>query len=175
MVKDGADINARTDVRAVGLQPCEHSRELVPETLASRNSPSVCDRPEPLHQGGFRPIHFAVMNDQPECVRALLQQGAATDVTCTDAAHTPLFIACLGGSAGCARALLEHGADVEARTAEGVTALHAAARNGHAEVARLLIEHCARVDAAKVVRAASAQAPARPQRARAAEPSTAGG
>jgi ankyrin repeat protein len=47
--------------------------------------------------------------------------------------------------------LLEYGADVNAKTRDGLTALHLSAQNGHLEIVKLLLEHGADVNSETVV------------------------
>ena len=62
-----------------------------------------------------------------------------------------LLEASRNGNVDAARALLEAGADVDARNADGITALMMAAARGHVEVVHVLLEAGADVDARNAV------------------------
>lgn len=95
---------------------------------------------------GTTALHWAVHNDNPAMVAALLGAGAEVNVV-NDYGATPMGEVALTGNAAILEMLLDAGADVESANAEGQTALMVAARSGHLEAAELLIEHGADVNA----------------------------
>jgi len=59
------------------------------------------------------PLHYAVMQNQPNCLKVLLDAGARLDVE-NSAGDTPLHVACATRASACFRMLVERGADIEA-------------------------------------------------------------
>ncbi|GFR42160.1 hypothetical protein Agub_g3012, partial [Astrephomene gubernaculifera] len=128
------------------------------------------------------PLHLAIINGHPACVKVLLRGGASPSRGC-DGSPPLALAACLGLSAeegraaaaeGCVRALLEAGADPHdrddgGRTSlpaldrpehilamtdhDGFTPLHLAARCGHAAVVSELLRAAA--DSARAAAAAA--------------------
>ncbi|XP_028160039.1 transient receptor potential channel pyrexia isoform X3 [Ostrinia furnacalis] len=92
------------------------------------------------------PLHYAVLSNATDVVRALLEAGACPD-TPQVFTETPLHVAASLGSASCTKLLLDAGADVRAALGPGrATALHLAAEDGHAECAQLLLDNGAHID-----------------------------
>ncbi|XP_052819141.1 NF-kappa-B inhibitor alpha-like [Mya arenaria] len=87
------------------------------------------------------PLHLAVLTDQPDVVRALVEAGA--DVTARDQqGNTPLHVACRKGSQDAVYTLVKSfGDDVdrrkeyfEIRNSQGLTCLHVASENKEYEI-----------------------------------------
>jgi len=101
---------------------------------------------------GLTPLHAAAARDQVEAPRLLLQHNADTEAHAAGwYGDTPLHRASNHGYHNVVRLLLSHGANINARTMDGSTPLHAAScyprfedvemREGRLAVARLLLEH----------------------------------
>jgi Ankyrin repeats (3 copies)/Ankyrin repeat len=90
---------------------------------------------------------MAVAEGHAECVRLLLEQGAAPDKTDEQSGLFPLLIAAAGGRAECVRLLLEKGAEPDkAHQQSGLFPLLMASELGHAECVGLLLEQGAASD-----------------------------
>lgn len=93
-----------------------------------------------------RPLHRAVILNNREIVRVLLEKGA--DVNAQDIArHTPLHLAARDGQENIARLLLEYGADPDARNRDGDTSMHKAAKGGHNAIIGALLAKGADINA----------------------------
>lgn len=69
-------------------------------------------KPSIRNKTNTTPLHRAVGNNHPECIRLLLQLGAEPDLNYqSDFGYTPLALAATNGYTMAARALLEHKAD----------------------------------------------------------------
>src|SRR3954471_19108918 len=89
---------------------------------------------------GWTPLHYAAFNDNADAAAALLDAGAEGNARAKNKFdNTPLQVSLLTSSRRVARVLLARGADVNARQAEGVTALHEAAQSGDLEIIRMLL------------------------------------
>lgn len=127
---------------------------------------------DPLLSTGTTPLFRAVMNNDTEVIRALLDKGA--DPNIVGMGTTPFLLAAgansYGGRGGGAAPvntalldlLIQHGADLNAQVtgtrtysmrisrqlsqAEGTSALHAAVAANNAELVRYLLDHGARTD-----------------------------
>lgn len=111
---------------------------------------------------GFTPVALAIIEDQYKSAMALIEAGALTGTPVGDASLTPLMLAAgkeprrltLGagvsrvekyhpkdpGAIEVARALIEHGADVNATSANGLSALLLAAAHNNAAIVGLLAQ-----------------------------------
>lgn len=69
---------------------------------------------------GWTPLHYAVDNNRPECVRLLLSRGADVNAL-TDHGYTPLMYAMRRGGTAMMRTLLERGAWTNAVTGAFLT------------------------------------------------------
>ena len=76
-------------------------------------------------QSGATPLYIACEMGQHECVRLLLEAGAAVDQAPNDGT-TPLFVACQNNHLECARLLLAVGASVAQAADNGATPLYIA-------------------------------------------------
>lgn len=97
---------------------------------------------------GFTPLGLAAFFKRRDVVRELLRHGADPSAASRNAARfAPLHSAVATDAAPVdievVRALLDAGADVNARSAQGGTALHTAAFVGDVAVMRLLLERAA--------------------------------
>jgi cytochrome c len=84
-------------------------------------------------------LHFAVIGNQLEAARALVDQGADVNAA-SEALGAPLHATAQFDTAAIAKLLIEAGANVEARSKLEFTPLHTAAFRGSPEVARALLE-----------------------------------
>src|SRR5579864_2990198 len=94
---------------------------------------------------GMTALHWAAFKDDLETVQVLLQAGANVKATTRNGALTPLIMASRNGNAAMIAALLKAGSDVNTATADGMTALMAAAVSGNVEAAKVLLDHGANI------------------------------
>lgn len=92
------------------------------------------------------PLHWAAINDQPESIARLIEDGVPVD-TRDGKGRTALMVAAAFGNVAAAQALIAHGADIHARDGlDGNQPLHFAAVAGRTEVAKLLLAKGVRAD-----------------------------
>ncbi len=94
---------------------------------------------------GFTPLFLAVLRNDSNMVRALLERGAVAE-TRDRVGWTPLLHAAWKGYASIVRILVNHGALVEARGVDSSTALHLAAERNHYQAIETLIDLGSRVN-----------------------------
>lgn len=73
--------------------------------------------------GGWSPLHLAVMTEEVAIIKALLEAGAMLDMVDNDG-QTPLLQACLGGNLEVVRLLLAAGANPAHQNKQAHSALH---------------------------------------------------
>ena len=84
---------------------------------------------------GLSVVHVAAREGHTELLHALLETAPElANLATTEGGRTPLHTATTRGHVDGARDLLAHGADVNARSADGLTALHVAVAEGQVEV-----------------------------------------
>ena len=66
-----------------------------------------------------KPLHYALLADNPDVALTLLRHGANPNVKDNTAGHTPLILAASKGYRKVTELLLAHGADVKQPTTEG--------------------------------------------------------
>ncbi len=89
-------------------------------------------------EGGWTPLHLAVLNSWPEVVQLLLDHGA--DLEARDGIlRTPLVLAAESRDLRVAEILIERGADINARVIRGYSAILWAARRQFEDYVDLLI------------------------------------
>lgn len=90
---------------------------------------------------GGTALHIAVLADQTEAVRFLIEKGADVNVRAKNQKeNAPLHWAVVYGRAEAVDLLVQHGADVKAKDAEGETPLHHAAFFGRVGIAKVLLQ-----------------------------------
>lgn len=88
---------------------------------------------------GRIPLHLAIRNQQPECIRILLEAGAYVN-SLDGFGRTPLYLAAGLGYIDGVKILLDNGADINYHNSElKFTALHCAAFSGYSECVEFLI------------------------------------
>ena len=167
-----------------GSGPAVSSMEIINALLAAGVDPNTqlsMRRPsnqggrfsDPLLSTGTTPLFRAVVNNDMEVIRVLLDKGANPNII--GMGTTPFLLAAnvnpyggRGGGGGTAAntalldLMIQHGADVNSQvtgvasysmriarqpsTFEGMSALHAAVQSGNAEMVRYLLDHGARAD-----------------------------
>eukprot|EP01063_Lacrimia_lanifica_P026089 TRINITY_DN3458_c0_g3_i4.p1 TRINITY_DN3458_c0_g3~~TRINITY_DN3458_c0_g3_i4.p1 ORF type:complete len:663 (+),score=275.11 TRINITY_DN3458_c0_g3_i4:1164-3152(+) len=107
------------------------------------------DKDERDRENGCTALHYAVMEQQVEAVRMLLNAGVNANVEDAEARTPLLYVVTKNGvmdlAAVLAQELLEHGADLTHRSKEGDTLLHLAAKEGYDELLRYLLSDFAGV------------------------------
>lgn len=97
---------------------------------------------------GFTPLGLASFFGHLAIVNTLLMVHADPNTASNNAMHVaPLHSAVANNHFEIAAKLIEAGADVNARQADGFTALMAAAQNGNTQITQLLLHHSADVNA----------------------------
>lgn len=99
----------------------------------------------PYGQTQSSAIAYAISKGQEECVRRLINRGAALN-DADFAGMTPLMHAAVKGELGCSLALMRAGAELERPDRNGRTALHLALKWGGRDVANALLEAGAEVN-----------------------------
>ena len=94
-------------------------------------------------------VHNAVMLDDIEALRIILEIGNVQLNVLGPHGITPLHRACTGGSLEIVKLLIESGADVSLLTKDGHTALNIAATNGHFELSEYLLQKGAKAEEIK--------------------------
>lgn len=92
-------------------------------------------------------LDTAVLHDQAEIIRLLVQHGADMIVSDGNRSTTMLSTAAQAGRKAAVGALIELGADVNARDSSGATPLFHAARGGYDAIIKLLINSGAHLEA----------------------------
>jgi ankyrin repeat protein len=90
-----------------------------------------------LPVNGWTPLHYASINNYPECVTALLRHGVLVDAITTNG-ETALYLASWRGHLPVVQLLAKAGADVERAAIDGRTPLSAARLFGRAELVAYL-------------------------------------
>jgi hypothetical protein len=117
-----------------------------PESRAKQQAsvePSAQDRREtasPRKTGMGPLVRDAIMNQDPDTLKLLLDRGADPDIADAEGV-TPLMNAARTRCLACVTALLEHGADVRRTDQHGNTALDVARRAGRTRAAELILAH----------------------------------
>jgi ankyrin repeat protein len=143
LYEHGADVDVQGQKGWTPLyaSPSQGHLEIVEWLLSHGADPNFCSDGEFL-----TPLHEAVMYEQVEICRILLQHKADQNAPDSNG-WTPLHEASERGHINVSRLLLEHGVDVNAQDHNRSTALHLASREGKLEVACLLLEHGVDLDA----------------------------
>lgn len=88
---------------------------------------------------GYTALFYAVQKGNAECVRLLLDAGAAVDATNGPSSVTALMLASLDGRTRLVEMLIAAGANVDARSSDETTALMAAAEAGQPAAVKCLL------------------------------------
>ncbi|GEM_PF-6333265 len=93
-------------------------------------------------------LHVAVMKNQAEAAKKLLDLGASVNLkTLDETGVTPLHLSATTGNADMAALLFDHGADLDIHASNGEPPLLTAARYGHQEMVDLLVSRGADLQA----------------------------
>ena len=128
-----------TTIAAVLVVGCGESQQSAP-TPETKPEPPTVEAPDIS-------IHDAVEKGNIEAVKQHLTAGTDVNLKDEDGELTPLQMAAGEGQKEIAELLIAKGADVNAMTADGLTALFAAILGPHKEIAELLIAKGADVNA----------------------------
>jgi ankyrin repeat protein len=121
------------------LDAAKAGDESIALSLANNDNSRVSD------STGTTALHWAVYNDQPELVAALIEAGADVETT-NNYGASPLGEAAITGNPAVIEMLLAAGADPNASNPEGQTALMVLARTENTEASKILLEHGADPD-----------------------------
>eukprot|EP00210_Caulerpa_lentillifera_P006975 g6670.t1 len=136
LIRKGANIDAKnqsgeTPVFLATKHNCADSLKALMEAGASFNLSA---------QEADIALHEAIVKNNIEMTKLLLNNGVDSDQTSSDKGFTPLMRACFNGRVEVIKLLIEGGADLEATTSDGLTCLLVAAINKHTEVVHYLVE-----------------------------------
>jgi ankyrin repeat protein len=134
--------------------PMGDARECVRNGEHARLARLLCEEPSlclSADTGGMTLLHWAAAMNNARDAELLLSSGAVPGM-CNRFGQTPLHFAAIGGRdseerEGVVRLLVRRGAALDARDADGHTALHVAAMFGHRRVGALLVRLGADPDA----------------------------
>ena len=137
------EIESQKLMKAVEANNLEEVKKLLKEGESPNEIyPLICSAND-----GYTPILTASRNGYTEIVRALLEGGADTHITCGLMKATPGHKAGYMGHPEVAKLLLPYGLELDAQGPyNGYTALHDAIWHGHTETAEVYIEGGARLD-----------------------------
>ena len=93
-----------------------------------------------------RPLYYAAIGGNPECVSALLRAGASVNEAAKCNIFVPLIDAAKRGHYECCRMLIQVGADVNEKNRVGETAFFGAAFGGHYRILNLLLREGADIN-----------------------------
>ncbi|XP_062700494.1 uncharacterized protein LOC134284930 [Aedes albopictus] len=98
--------------------------------------------------GGYAPLHMAILFSQRHIVQLLLENGADINIrNAKSNSVTPLHFACQNGHKEVVEILIRRNANIDALDKNNVTSLHLACLNGHKEVVEILVHEKANIDA----------------------------
>lgn len=95
----------------------------------------------PRDASAMTDLHSAARYGNEAVVELLLEKGTAADEQREGSDATPLILAAAYGHDRVVRLLLKNGAHIDARDADGDSALHSAAYHGHQEVVQALLDY----------------------------------
>ncbi|RKU39428.1 hypothetical protein C6496_01490 [Candidatus Poribacteria bacterium] len=155
LINNGADVKAKNgdgatpiDILAVPWEMTQFlSRSLgvkleQEQVAAGKAKIAEMLKVEPPSESGavIGDIWAAAFTGNTEALKQALADGADPNAMNMEFGSTLLSTTALMGHTAAVAMLLEHGADINAKSRDGGTALHAAAFLGHAETAKLLLE-----------------------------------
>ena len=155
LINNGADVKAKNgdgatpiDILAVPWEMTQFlSRSLgvkleQEQVAAGKAKIAEMLKVEPPSESGvvIGDIWAAAFTGNTEALKQALADGADPNAMNMEFGSTLLSTTALMGHTAAVAMLLEHGADINAKSRDGGTALHAAAFFGHAETAKLLLE-----------------------------------
>lgn len=142
LIEHDAEHEPSCGAQALHAAVASSQRDSVASLLQAGALTSIADGDD-----GRTVLHQAAINGDVEITSLLLQHGASHAVRYKDSGEHPLHVAAIKSHASVARVLLAAGADIEATSASGQTALHAAAIHGDGDgVIELLVERGAQLD-----------------------------
>lgn len=89
---------------------------------------------------GITPLHLAIINDQENIAKILIESGARISTADTNTNATPLHMAALYGRLNIASLLIEKGADVNAIMKFNITPLQVATQFNQPKIVELLLK-----------------------------------
>ncbi|XP_029306575.1 B-cell lymphoma 3 protein homolog [Cottoperca gobio] len=139
LLREGADPSAldRNGQTALHLC-CEYDQRDCLSVVLSRTPSSACL--EMRNYEGLSPLHLAVLRDQKDLARMLLDAGADINVMDNKSGQSPLMHAVESNHADMVHFLIESGCDVNSQSYSGNTALHSACGRGQVDTVRLLLK-----------------------------------
>ena len=152
LVKAGADVDVKTPNTMITplYMACRKGHIDVVRTLLAHNA-KIDER----SYKGFTALCTASANGYTEIVRALLEEGAAVNLSSSYQQNryrpvrtfTPLYIACESGHVEVVNLLLRYGAEINKGSHKDSTPLHIASLNGHNDVINILLNEGADINA----------------------------
>ena len=110
--------------------------------LASVNCLITCGYDlEACNINGYSALNRAIAYKHEDICEALLNAGAATDMSGGKFQRTPIHTAADVGLLKVTKLLLEKGAKLRVKDRKGFYPIHAAAMNGHLDIVKLFLEH----------------------------------
>ncbi len=102
-------------------------------------------------KNGFTPLTWAVLENNPNKVKALLKQGASVHIQ-DKYGDTPLMYAIRENNPDIVKALLDNGADVNIQDKDGYTPLMWAVIYNNPDIIKLLLDNGADVNVVKNIK-----------------------
>lgn len=126
-------------VKTAAETPYEHERNAYKGELDKLKAEHLPHYATLIYNKGFRPIHFAILGNQPTAIEQLFNVGTKID-TLDDENNSLLHFAVVCGSKKIINTLIDKGVDVNHQNSNGETALHFAAAKDDLSTVELLIK-----------------------------------
>ena len=93
-----------------------------------------------LNAKGLTPLHLTVIEGNIEVTKLLISEGANIEIKDSRSKSSPLLYACQNGRTKLLQLLLESGSDINAKSADGTSAIHFATQSGRTDMVKLLLQ-----------------------------------
>jgi len=94
---------------------------------------------------GYSLLHYAVMDEQKEMAKFLIDRGLSVNIT-DNKENTPLHLAAGSGNLEMVALLISAGADINAKNSYGTTPIHEACWKGNGEIVDFFLSKNAKID-----------------------------